>query len=274
MLKTKNHDNAFYRVEKIPVSDLIPGILTNSYNSHEIIVHTPEGRKRVNTCSDRYTLLSNEAILDPIMAALEREYPGAISLKSKVHQDAIFNFTLTIGSHPIDLGKKHVKDTIFPSITIDNSYNGKKKLSYLFSIMRRVCTNGMMIPIELFPGAVFMHTPEEGELATDTVMELFSTFMDKLDLYIEPFEDLRATPVFNIHHRVDQVIESTKFPTSLREDVLERIAFEQHDLNLPNTQWLIYNGFNFVLNHSEDIEMPTYKRQIIDSEVQLFLLNT
>lgn len=272
MLETKNHEPAFYKVEKVPASSLFPGLITNSYNSHEIIIHTPEGIKRVNTCSERYTLLTNEEILSPLMEELEKNYPGHIKLISSIYQDAIFNFKISIESNPINLGKKHALDTIFPSIAIDNSYNGKKKLSYLFSIMRLVCTNGMMIPVELFPGAVFMHTPEEGELATDTVMGLFADFMDNLDKYIEPFEDLRATPVFNIHHRVDQVIEATKFPTSLRDDVIERIAYEQQQLNLPTTQWLVYNGFNYLLNHSKDIEMAPYKRQKIDSEVQLFLL--
>lgn len=265
-----NHDLAFLPVEKVLLTDLLPGFKTNSYNSHLIIV---DGNRIVNSCSDRYTLLPNRDIIEPLMDLLKANLPdGDIKLTSKVYQDAIFNFHLTINSHPIEMGKKYNMDTLYPSITIDNSYNGKRKLSYLFSIMRKVCTNGMMIPVELFPAATFMHTPEEGEIATSKVMELFTTFMENLGIFIEPFEELRATPVFNIHHRVDEVIEATKFPVSLRDDVIERISLERHQLNLPLTQWVVYNGFNYLLNHSENIEMAPYKRQRIDSEIQLFLL--
>lgn len=268
---TEQFPALFYPVRKMRTDELIPGILTNSYNSHTVVVETPEGLKAVNTCSDIYRVIPNIEIIMPIISALSELYK--IKLVPAIYQDAIFKFNFVVDL-PIDLGKKYAKDSIFPSLSIDNSYNGKRKLCATLAIMRLVCTNGMMIPEELFPGETFMHTPANGEgFAIEKIMSMMAHFIEKLDEFVEPFSELRAMPVRSVIAKVDEVIEATKFPVGQREAVLERIEFEIQELGLPKTDWLVYNGFNFLLNHSEDIEMPPYKRAKLDSDIQLFLLN-
>lgn len=269
-LKEKYPD-LFYPVEKIPFKDYFPEMETNSYNSHLIIVDKGSHKKVVKSCSDIYQVISNEDVIYPLMAALSEIY--SVRVVPRIYQDAVFKFDFVI-DFPIDMGKRYANDPIFPSISVDNSYNGKRKLGAVFSILRQVCTNGMMVSETLFPGENFMHTPSSGNnLAVEKVVDMLAHFMERLDEFLEPFEDLRGAPVFNLHHRVEEVLEATKFPVSQAEAVLDRIAFEQQTLGLPATDWLVYNGFNFVLNHSEEIEMPPYKRSQLDQQVQLFLLD-
>lgn len=268
---TEQFPELFYPVRKVRSEDLVPGILTNSYNSHKVIVETPIGIKEVNSCSDIYRVIPNHDIIMPLWEEISSLYP--VKLVPRVYQDAVFKYDFVIDLS-IDMGKRYEKDMIFPSLSIDNSYNGRRKLGATMAIMRMVCTNGMMIPEELFPGETFMHTPTNGEgLAIEKVMAMVAHFVDKLGEFVEPFSELRAMPVHNIINKVDEVIEATKFPIGQREAVLERIEFEMQSLNLPKTDWLVYNGFNFQLNHNPDIEMPPYKKAKIDSDIQLFLLN-
>lgn len=260
----------FYPVRKVRADELVPGILTNSYNSHKIVADTPQGLKELNSCSDIYHLLTNEEIIMPIWDTLNQYYP--MELKAQVYQDSVFKYDFII-KNPESMGEYLVKDMVFPTLSIDNSYNGKKKLTATLSIMRLVCTNGMMVPETLFPGEKFMHTPAIGEgLALDTVMKMVEHFLEEIPHFLEPFNDLRTIPVRGITARVDEVIEATKFPVGQRDAVIDRIHREMNEYGLPKTDWLIYNGFNFNLNHNQEIELPPYRKSAMDSEIQLFLL--
>jgi hypothetical protein len=266
----RDFPSLFYPVRKVRSDELVPGIATNSYNEYKVVVETPKGLKEVNSCSDVYRVFSNEEILLSLLPEISRICP--VKLVPKIYQDAIFKIDLVM-DRTITMGGRVEMDEIFPSFTFYNSYNGKIKLSGNVSCMRLICTNGMMAPVSEFSSETYMHTANNGEgLAISEMMNTVQTFLDNLEEIIEPFRELRAMPVYNLTERVDEIIEETKFPITQRDAVLDRIQYEMAELGFPKTDWLVYNGFNFQLNHNTDINMAPHKKSQMDSQIQNFIL--
>ena len=76
----------------------------------------------------------------------------------------------------------------------------------------------------------------------------------------------------NVEELITEVIENTKFPTRQGESVLERINEEHSQLGGSMNRWLVYNGFNYQLNHNTDIGTADHKKDRIDEQVLDYLL--
>lgn len=258
-------------VRKANLGDIIPGFMSNSYNSRAIIVDTQEGQKIVNHCSDDYQLIRNSAILNPLIAGLSDF--GPVSVRGSAWKDAVFSMQVTVGKllHP---DGRAVKDSLHPSLNILNSYNGKIRCSIRASMYRVVCENGLSVPEGFANEAEFSHTPlNEEELAIPKILALFNDFLGITDEVAGVYDDLKFMPVRNLENRVDEVIENTNFPSKLREDVMDRIMFERAQ-GVKSTDWLVFNGFNYQLNHQEELSWDPAKKVKTDRAILNFLLKS
>ena len=119
-----------------------------------------------------------------------------------------------------------------------------------------------------------MHTPAIGEeVSFEGIMEMTSMFLAELGEHTEVYKELADQEVRNPELRVEEIIEETSFPTTLHEDVLYRLNEEKEQLRLPEfTDWLVYNAFNYQLNHNEELKAKESKREKMDQEVLTYLL--
>jgi hypothetical protein len=264
--------NLIYPVRKVGHDVLMPGYETNSYNSSAIVVDLPTGgMKVVNNNSADYQLIRNSAILNPLIAGLSDI--GPITVKGQSWKDAVFSMQVVVGKLLQPNGKA-VKDSLHPELQILNSYNGKIRCSIRMGMFRVVCENGLSVPEEFMQWAEFSHTPmNEEDLAVAKILKHFEAFLGISDQVAGVYDDLKFMPVVNLENRVDEVIENTKFPVKLKEDVMDRIMFERAQ-GFKSTDWLVFNGFNYQLNHHEDLNWDPAKKVKTDHAILSFLSNS
>ena len=256
-----------FPVRKVPSMDVNPGYASNTYNSHSIITETPRGIVKVNECSDEYSLIRNEAVIMPLISELSKTH--GIMIKGQAWQDALFSIQIAIDKsiEPLEV------DKLYPMINIMNSYNGRVKCTITMGIWRAICKNGLMVPEMLTHNKSFSHTPlNEESIAVTQIIQVFESFLYNVGDVMGAYDDLKASPVFMPENRVDEVLEATSFPVSRKDEVLDRINLEHAKHNLKLTDWLVYNGFNYQLNHAEDLVWDPKKRLKVDREVLNYLL--
>ena len=259
----------FMPVTKVKADTLLSGYLFNSDNDHFIQVETPKGKRMVNNCSEDYTVISNREIMVPFVDELLKTYTG-MDVQVKQRKDAQFYVDFHLPGKQFKVVKK---DDIIPRMRIQNSYNGRVKYAIELGFLRLVCTNGMTVPAGFHGKIKMMHTPGAGEgLALKKSMEMLDTFIKSAPEIMAPYLKLSEQPVSNIEERIAEIIENTKFPKRQAEEVLARVNHEMALLKQPATDWLIYNGFNYQLNHNEAINTMEHKKDKIDESILLHLL--
>jgi len=259
----------FMPVQKVEAKSILKGYSFNSDNSHMIVVKTPIGMKVVNSCSEDYTIVSNKEILLPFVDELLGKYNLGVTVNKRKDAQFYIDFNL-----PDKQFKVLKKDDLIPRMRIQNSYNGRVKYCIELGFCRLVCTNGMTVPEGFHSRVKMMHTPGAGEgLALAKSMTMLAEFIKNAPAIMEPYMQLSNKPVKDIEGRVQEILENTKFPKRQAEEVLDRINFEINTLKLPATDWLIYNGFNYQLNHNEAINTVEHKKDKIDESVLIHLLN-
>lgn len=253
-----------YPVRKIEAPG---GYRTNSYNSHAIIVDTPSGGLKVNDCSDEYRLIRNSAILNPLIEGLSKDHKIHVSGRS--WNDAVFNMRVAVETGP----GITIVDKLYPMIDILNSYNGRIQCNVNMGVFRGFCANGMVVPTEMQLVKNFSHTPSnEEELAVKKILQMFEGFCTNFGEVSESYDDLKISRVFNLQRRVDEVIEATNFPSKFAEEVMDRVNLEMAALNSKCNDWLVYNAFNYQLNHNDEMVWEPKKKNKADQEVLDFLL--
>lgn len=266
---TKFPEELVYPVEKIPAWEVNPGFNTNSYNSHVVVVTTPTGKLKVNDCSKDYQLIRNSALIDPIIDGLAPNHKVLVT--GSAWNNAVFSINISVGRA---LDEKVVVDKLYPMISILNSYNGKIKCTTRLGIMRGVCTNGLMLPESSdIKFLQFSHTPSNEEhIAIGRILEVFGEFLEHAGDIAEVYDDLKVSPVSDVVSRVEEVIENTAFPNKFKEDVIDRINLEMSTFKFKQTDWLVYNGFNYQLNHHEEMVWDPKKRVKVDQDILTYLL--
>lgn len=259
-------------VQKLGHDIIMPGFDTNSYNSSAIVVDLPNGNRRiVNHCSSDYQLIRNSAILSPLVSGLQDI--GPVTVQGSAWKDAVFSMQVIVGKllHP---DGRAIKDSLHPALQILNSYNGKIRCSVRMGMYRVVCENGLSVPEEFQAWAEFSHTPmNEEDLAVAKILKQFEKFLAVSQDVAGVYDDLKFMPVVNLEQRVDDVIENTKFPSKLKEDVMDRITFERAQ-GYKATDWLVFNGFNYQLNHHEELNWDPAKKVKTDQAILQYLSNS
>ena len=259
----------YYPVEKVLVDDIMPGYEHPSGLTHAVIVTKPDGVKRiVNYCSDIYHLVPNERVVQPFIDTMKSFFE--IDVKFQIMANYAVSFIdIIFKKNPLLMAPG---DTIFPRIRMVNSYDGTRKYQFIAGLWRQVCTNGLGLPHGSQREFKGMHTPKLGnETNFEGVLALASEFLASSNDIFELFQELNEQKIRMPKFRVEEVIESTSFPNTIEQDVTDRLAIEMGSNTVAN-DWLIYNAFNYQLNHNEDIKTKEKKREEIDREVLDYLL--
>lgn len=258
-------------VEVIPNPDIDKGIEVPSGLKNVVRVTKPDGTQRtVNYCSDIYHLVKNEDVVVPFQQAISKYYEVEPSFRIRDWSKFYVDFIIKNKSVSIMKG-----DDLQTRIRMINSYDGSAKYQFYVSFWRKVCANGMMGWVDAGHRVKKMHTPAIGkEVEFGSILEMTSLFIADMSDNSELYKELTDHELTRPYERIEEVIEETSFPTSLAEDVVERFEKEKDILSVKvANDWLVYNAFNYQLNHNQDVQTKEQKRDKIDVEVLDHLIN-
>lgn len=258
-------------VEVLPNPDIEMGIEVPSGMKNVVRVTKPDGTKRtVNYCSDIYHLVKNEDIIPKFQETISKYYD--VEASCRIRDWSKFFVDFIIKDKSVSIIKS---DALQTRIRMINSYDGSAKYQFYVSFWRQVCSNGMMGWADSGHRVKKMHTPAIGkEVEFSKIMEMTSLFIADMADNSELYKELADHELSRPYDRIEEVLEETSFPSSLAEDVVQRFEIEKDILGvkLPN-DWLVYNAFNYQLNHNEDVQTKEQKRDKIDVEVLDYLIN-
>lgn len=264
-------EDIYFPVEKVPSDSIAPGYTFPNGINNAIVINTPKGEKKVvNYCSDIYFLVKNQDIIPPFMEEIKKHWAVDTIVSHRGYTQFFIDFILK------DKGLGIMKDDkVFPRVRLANSYDSKLKYHFDLGFLREICTNGMTIPYGSSYKLKKLHTPSLDDLTSfEAVMEMTSNFLKLSEQLSEGYFELTTHKVRNIESRIDDVLDATRFSPGLRDDVLERLEIERQQLKLTEvSDWLVYNAFNYQLNHNEDLKTKELKKEDIDAEVLNFLIN-
>lgn len=272
-METSKLERLLYPVHKVESKEILPGYSFTQQQAYAIVVDTPKGKKIVNHCSKQYHLVTNQQIIEPLLETLEG-YNIDFLISNKM--DCRFSLDVLLHDIKMDVGKK---DPIIPKLRMYNSYDGRLKYQFHMGFFRMICSNGMVVPVEGFEDKnVFLkmrHTPSLGSyVEKNAIIDMIESFKHHSKEFTAPLIELSKSKVGNIEERIKEVIDNTKFPSRKIEDVVDRIQIEMAELKTNVvTDWLVYNGFNYQLNHNSEIKTEVAKKEKIDQQVLSYLLN-
>ena len=268
-LKTKTMTDIYFPVRKVPVEEIAPGFEHPSGLSHAIVVTKPDGTERVvQYCSEIYFLVPNDTIIPQFEKELSRFFKVETVYRMDRWARFFIDFILTEKSMAMSPG-----DMVFPRIRLINSYDGSIRYHFMAGFWRKICANGLM-------GYVWekaikaMHTPKLGkETSFGAVMEMTSEFLAESSSVFEVYQELQDNRVDDWEMRIEEIVEETSFPISLQEHVTDRMGEELGMLpGMEPNDWLIYNAFNYQLNHNEELKAKSSKKDVMDQDVLQYLL--
>lgn len=261
----------YFPVEKVPSDIIAPGFEFPSGINNAVVITKPDGKKRVvGYCSEIYNLVKNEDVVPAFMQEMSKNWDVTTKVRSNGYSTFFVDFILNgqnIKVTPVD--------TIAPRITLVNSYDQSLQYHFMAGFHRKVCTNGLTIPVGTQSKIKKLHTPALSELTSfDAILEMTGKFLENAEQLSEVYRELASRPIRKVLDRIEEVVEETKFPTSLMEDVMEVATKEAMGLENGNiTDWLVYNAFNYQLNHNSEIKTKEIKREQIDQEILTYLMN-
>lgn len=297
MAKSKQHKFTTSNVEDIcfPVKKVKIRLASNDDCAYDIVVY-PDGYKsgrRVASCANRYELIENTRVFkyfEDLLTGSNIEY----SVTYEMVNYAIFTAKYVLKSKDGEsLGFEPQKnDVIYPQIKIRHSYNSQAKYAFMFGYYRMICSNGLVIPVEEMKEYNFEVTGKH----TKFFHENFAKLNEKLDTFQKKAKTdfgknierlCNNTYVEKWEERVEEVLKATgiatdglgaaKNPAKEGENVriISEIALkESAQLDMPVSDWLIYNAINaFLFDEKRNVKSDEV-RTGTDHRVVSYMLQT
>jgi len=267
-------DSVFWKVVKVPISEVMgEEVTSNSDITHAVYIEHPRTKVKrfVNFCSADYSLIRNTEIRDKFLGAFQKTFKTAeVSVVTKGYSQFALDFIID-SKKPQTIVKG---DIIKPTIRVYNSYDGKVKYSLSAGFHRVICDNGLMVMEQqgkLFKG---LHTVglDEG-LAIEKALGMAAGLIASSDILTDYYREMTGIRIANgeLDAVLDEIIAVTDFPAKLKEMVMNIITNEASILKAPITGWLVYNGFNNLLNHDANIGKSLMQRRKIEEEIMDYI---
>lgn len=240
------------------------------YNEKSVVVHLPEGPKIVNFCSKVYGLVKNDEIFPKIEELLSEKFQFTKQYRHQNH--CVFWADYTLQGRNVFIGEAKFKDDVQPVIRIMHSYNGSVKYRAVMGYRRQICTNGLW-------GHVF-ETQVDLRHSQGNLIKIFQKTIEGVENFVEQakefkviYDDMSDRLVTNLEERIELIVNSTNFPKRQKDVVIERAKIEHQTHGLPISDWLIYNAFNYQLNHNKDFSEDEAWRMKMDNEILKIINN-
>lgn len=259
-------DELLFPVEKLSIEERF-GINSISGKTHCVITNRGTEKERlVNVCSEGYNLKSLKEVLMPVENELSKYFEFSANYVSTEDCRFFIDYTL---KPQFKVGTNRY-DNMHPQVRLVHSYSGDLRYHLEFRFLRQVCSNGLHAYVG--SGAGKRKHTSGLEDAMDENIHHMNEFIQEAEKYVKKYEVLYDSPVEKLEDRIMQVIEATAFPKTYADVVAERARFETLAFGIASTDWLVYNAFNYQLNHNENLKMQPQNRSKVDLEVLEFLM--
>jgi len=258
----------------------------NSNCAMDIIAHTPEGLRRVNSCSNGYGLVPCADIFPRIEDVLRSD---GIAFKATYQMQNYSNFFV---SYELELPELihevagNSNDIIVAKLETRHSYNGLVKYAIDFGIHRQICINGLTVPMQEATKYNLSISGKHTQSIHNSLRELHHMLQmlvrDNKQIFsniAKVYDVMGDTFVPNVRKRIEEVakatgivlVENKKRNTVL--DLIDRINVEKERLRVNRTtDWLVYNALNQYIN-DENVwsDKRPDERQKIDQRVLTYM---
>ena len=272
-MKTNDKIGFFAPVELVETKTILNGDFNiRSDRSKSVIITKPDGgRDIVNMASDSYALNTTTELF----GRLEAEMDGKIQYEAKYYHEGFKRFfaDYTLKGRMTSIGALDFKsDKVAPKIRVMHSYDSFIPFTFQVGMWRKICENGLH-------GYAFDQKAKVKNTVNKTP-EIYRTMVAEMQSLIEKakeievvYNDMANRQISNWTERIEAVVAGTDFPVRQTEMVTQRLILEHQTHDLPISDWLIYNAFNYQLNHNSEMKRDEYSRMNIDTKVFEFLAN-
>lgn len=265
-----------FPVQKTESSNVLnSGISFNSENAFAVVgtVGTAKTPKILNFCSSVYKLITNKAILEPLIPVLEKKFKH---LNMSVINDKDAQFSVKISPVVPSFSKK--SEVIRPAIIFANSYDGKVLAQATGGLVRYVVDKkGNVFETystfmkELSFSYTFKHSDKEiysmeriSKLIDEYLINFYSVEAQINKLKKRSIQDETSK---GLEKLVRQLAAGTVFPLKEIEETIQRINYESEIFGTKANLWTVYNSMNYILESSESA--LTAKARV-DAEAKIY----
>ena len=265
-------EDLMFDVEMRDVKEATGMTVAQSHLNKMIVTTDSDGTERiVNFCSEWYSLVPIADILIPLEKVLKSE---GVKYKAtyKHHNHCRFYVDYVIEG----IEKKIQKaDSLNQRISIRHSYDGQMTFSINHGIYRQICSNGMMGWSSDFAFSRKHSSGLTAETIEEMTFEMVASMKDSFEEAVEVFEVLAERKVEKWADRLLEVLNAVSgTPKRFAEEIEQVIMKESAELKVPVTDWLIFNGINYQLNHNQEIKKTIEHREKVDAKVLDYMLKT
>ena len=249
-LVTSNVADICFPVSKVELSDLGFGSISSS--EYAILADIKGQNTILNTCSNRYELVTNDSIFGTIESTLQAngmEYEP----EYEMHDYSVFKATYLLKNCFVSLPNG---DKIYLKFEVTHSYNGLSQYTMILGYWRLVCTNGLVIPLAGHEDSNLYIRGKHTENilhSIEKLMDTLSNFIEKKDVYADRYRIMADRSVSNWHDRVIEVMSATGINEGKKQvNLLAIQSIMQMELNdrlgtgnkVHANDWLVYNAIN------------------------------
>ena len=256
-MKNKNlttHDSLtdiFFPTQTKNIKDFFSDVDFASNITH--CIYLPNQNKVAQLCGSGYNLVTNETIMMPIYEKMLSIF-GEMGFKTEItsFDDRRFYVRFIVDGQIYNILKG---DDVCPVVEIRNSYDGNVKQTVGIGYQRLICKNGLMA----FTEDMALSVKHSKILGTINLLPIFEK-LDNINSKLERFKALSDRQVTTDEMtKILQAIRSSptiKYPKKMIDSARLMAQKEEIQLDTPMNAWLLYNGFNYPLNHYETKLLP------------------
>lgn len=266
-MKKQSKNEFFAPVKMVETKEILNGTFDiRSDRSKAVIVENPNGGSIItNFCSSSYGLNPTT----DIFGRLEAEMDGKIDYQVNYYHENFRRFyaDYTLKGRMTSIGNLNFKeDKIAPKIRVMHSYDGGIPFTFQIGMWREICTNGLH-------GFVFEQKAKVKNTINATP-EIYRVMVSEMESLLENvkqievvYNDMANRHIPNWTERIEEVVNATGFASRQVEQVTQRLIAEHTSHDLPISDWLIYNAFNYQLNHNDSMKTNEYGRMAMDRAI-------
>lgn len=258
-------ENLLFGVEQIQLDDNREILTDYQFSSqYSSAIYCPSMNKVLHMAGSKYQLVTNEQLIMPIHDKLN-SILGSTGFRVQCtnEDDRRFSAQFILTDKVIQVADK---DALNAMIEVQNSYDGSLQHSIALSFYRQVCTNGMMAWKK--DTQIAQRHDKDFLFNLDAIL----TRLDALDVQLQEFRKLTERQVTS--KEIEQIMDKLKefknhdaFPKKIIQEVPLKVYQEAEELSTTPNAWLLYNGFNYFLNHDQRIGLGMDSKERIDRNV-------
>ena len=244
-------------------SNILGGV--NLSKQYQTAIYAPDKNKLLHLAGSNYKLISNMELYENAKNEMVNLF-GSNGFKFNFVNEDDRRFFMRFTIKDDSKFDVNVGDVIETVITFKNSYDGNMKLSASIGFNRLVCSNGMTA-YELNNNIqILKHSKNASEFDFSGIR----TSLSVMDVQIFKYKKLQER--FLTYNEITDFIEKAgkskereAFPKGLLKDVFPIVERESSLLNTAPNAWLLYNAFNYHINHNVKIGLDLKSKEKMDS---------